>query len=122
MLKDRGFTLFEVVVAIAVLGIGIAMVMQLFSGGLRSGRASQDYTLGVILAREKMEETLIEPVEGSGEFDNGYRWQADVASYGSSEEDLNLLEIKVRVSWPDSNKERSVELVTLRVAPDEKLD
>jgi general secretion pathway protein I len=109
----RGFTLLEVIVAVAIMGISLVLIMQLFSGGLRSGKTSQDYTTAVIHTREKMEEMLINPAAGTGEFDNGYRWQTEVVPYGSQgKEDSRLLKISVKVSWSERN--RTVELTTLK--------
>ncbi|HSR10780.1 MAG TPA: type II secretion system protein [Thermodesulfobacteriota bacterium] len=78
----RGFTLIEVVVAISILGLGLVVIMELFAGGLRSGRASQEHTKAAGYARLKIEEvslarTLQEGVE-TGEFDREYRWSVDV--------------------------------------------
>jgi general secretion pathway protein I len=50
-----GFTLVEVVVAMAILGISLVVVIELFSGGLRLGRASEEYTVAAQLARQKIE-------------------------------------------------------------------
>ncbi len=124
---NLGLILLEVIIAIAVLGIGIVMIMQLFSGGLRSGKISHDYTMAVLHAREKMKEALIEPVQSTGEFDNGYRWQTDVSSYDfmdneEEDADFKLVKIAVKVSWPISDKKRSVEIVSLKTVSEEQLD
>jgi len=34
--STRGFSLLEIVVALAILGMGVAVVMQIFSGGLKN--------------------------------------------------------------------------------------
>ena len=36
MQRSRGFTLLEIVVALAILGMGVAVMMQIFSGGLKN--------------------------------------------------------------------------------------
>ncbi len=40
--KTAGFTLLEVLVALALLGVGVVVVLQLFSANLRSISASED--------------------------------------------------------------------------------
>jgi general secretion pathway protein I len=120
-MKNRGFTLVEVIVAIAILGISLVLIMQLFSGGLRVSRVSCDYTRAVVHAKDKMEELIAAPVQGSGEFEDGFRWEAEVEPYKELEEiGSNLLKIKVKVSWSDTQKrDRSVELESLRLYQDE---
>ncbi len=44
VMRDKnGFTLIEVLVAIAILGIGLGVILELFSGGLRSARIAEEY-------------------------------------------------------------------------------
>jgi len=45
-------------VALAILGIGLTVIIELFSGGLRLGMTSEEYTKAVNYARVKMEEVL----------------------------------------------------------------
>ncbi len=81
--RNKGFTLIEVVVALAILGIGLTVIIELFSGGLRLARASMEYTEAVNYARIKMEEITVKPgveegtQEGESE-DKTFRWQVGV--------------------------------------------
>ncbi len=121
-----GFTLIEVIVAIAVLAISLTMVMQLFSGGLRLSRASCDYTRAIVHAKDKMEELYIDPVQGSGEFEDGFKWESEVSPAEEPQEtpdesDINLLKLKVKIFWSNiANQQKSVELVSLKTAEKEK--
>jgi general secretion pathway protein I len=96
------------------------MIMQLFSGGLRASRASCDYTRAVVHAKDKMEELSFAPVSASGEFEDGFKWEAEVQPLEELKEKLedsnyNLLKIKVKVSWSNVlNQQKSIELVSLR--------
>lgn len=112
--------------AIAIIGIGLVLVMELFSGALRSGRVSKDYTKGLIYAKGKMDEILIGPKEGSdtGEFKNGYRWQSEVMPLDKDKdsgiktnEQLKTYKIKVKVLFPGIGGEKAIELVTLKTVP-----
>ncbi len=112
---ERGFTLLEIIVAMAILGMGIVMVMQLFSGGLRSAGLSRDYSVALLHARAKMEEMLLNPVEAAGEFDDGFRWHTEVSLCDRADcEASGPTRITVWVLWPAGDGERAVELVTLK--------
>jgi general secretion pathway protein I len=122
----KGFTLIEVVIAIAILGVGLTVIIELFSGGLRLGRASVEYTKAVNYARMKMEEIVIKPniQEGTeeGEFDPTYRWQVgikkvDLLSLGKDGDlslPVELFRVKVNVLWKSGSKERSAIFETYR--------
>ncbi len=120
--RRDGFTLIEVIVAIAILGISLVLVMQLFAGGLRAARASCDYSRAVIHAKDKMEEITDSPESNRGTFSDGYRWETEVQPYKELKDNVyKLVKIKVRVMWPDVRKNsRIVELVGLRVISGEE--
>jgi general secretion pathway protein I len=121
-----GFTLIEVVIALAILGIGLTVIIELFSGGLRLGRASVEYTKAVNYGRMKMEEIAMKPniQEGTeeGEFDPAYRWQVEIKKTNllsaQKGRDLNLpaelFQVKVNVLWKSGSKERSAMFETYR--------
>jgi len=121
---ENGFTLLEVIVALAILGIGLTVVIELFSGGLRLGRVSEEYTRAMNYASLKMEEITtqktVEEGENEGEFDENYRWQVK-----ARKEDLlpgdkgaefkppaDFYYIRVNVFWKSGSKERSASLET----------
>jgi general secretion pathway protein I len=123
---DKGFTLIEVVVSLAILGIGLTVIIELFSGGLRLGRTSEDYTKAMSYARMKLEEiTSIQDIqEGTdeGEFDKTFRWQVDVKKVDllpvNRSPDLkppvDLFQVKVNILWKLGSKERSASLETYK--------
>lgn len=114
-----GFTLIEVIVAMAIVGISLVMIMQLFSGGLRASRTSCDYTRAVVHAKNTMEELSYDPVPGSGNFDDGFNWTTEIEAYEESEESgYKLLKLKVIISWDDAlRKPKSIQLVSLKTLP-----
>ena len=124
--REGGFTLVEVVVAMAVLGISLVLIIELFSGGLRLGRASEEYTLAGQLARQKMEElSLTQPIaEGieEGEFDSTYRWQVEVKKIDILSIPLetdyrppaDLYQIQIHIIWKSGSKERSTRIETFK--------
>jgi general secretion pathway protein I len=88
--RNDGFTLLEVMVAVAILAVGMVSLFELFSGSLRSAKVSEDYTKAVMGAQKKMDEVLgyiyledYEQLDHQGEFGTGdeedllegYRWE-----------------------------------------------
>ncbi len=129
MIKNRGFTLIEVIVALAILGIGLTVIIELFSGGLRLGRTSEEYTKAVNYARMKMEEIIskqkIEEGSEEGEFDNTFRWQVGIKKMDILPTEKNpdfkppveLFEVKVNVLWKSGSKgakDRSASIETYK--------
>ncbi len=114
--SQKGFTLIEVLIAFSIVSISLVMVMQLFSSGLKSSRKTCDYTTAVVHAKDRMEAFLLDPVAGSGEFDDGFTWRSEMEAYKEPEESpVNLMKIIVIVSWPNNvSGERSIELVSLK--------
>jgi general secretion pathway protein I len=106
-----GFTLLEVMVALAVMAIVLVSVYRMHSQSLTMNTAAQFYTQAPLLAQSKMAglETLSEGgfSEDSGDFGEqfpGYSWKVsekDVASeiLGTAAEDLK--QIDVTVSYND---------------------
>lgn len=119
--SQKGFTLIETLVAVMVLSISLVVVMQLFSGGLKSNKISNDYLYGIFHAREKMEELLLmdELLPGSfnGDFDDGYQWQAAIAFVGAEDDvaeklPVSTMSIRLDVSWSNGNREKHYILST----------
>ena len=121
---DRGFTLIETLVAISILAISLVVLMQLFSGGLKSSRLSDEYTLGIFHAREKMDEILLagELTEGiiDGEFDDGFKWKAEAVRVDIEEaKDVKLpfraFNIKVAVTWDAGGREKQFAVSAIKL-------
>lgn len=131
--RNKGFTLIEVVVALAILSISIVTVLQLFSGGLRSIKVSDDYLRASILARNKMNElesrfSLLFNQEGVFKQDDRYHWSLTVEDYDianrlpmfknlKKENQGNPIfvdKVRLKVFWKTKNGQREVELVTLK--------
>ncbi|MBM4140425.1 MAG: type II secretion system protein [Nitrospira sp.] len=118
----RGFTLLEVLVAIALLGIAITVVLQLFSANLRAVSASDDYVSAVIKAEAKMRELLdddkLSEKSWSETTDDGYR--IDVLIYDAMKDrtenlQVRLLEVNLIIHWIKDTKERSLTLKAMKV-------
>jgi prepilin-type N-terminal cleavage/methylation domain-containing protein len=125
-MRQRGFTLIEIVVALAILGVGLVVIIELFAGGLRLGRASEEYSKAVSLARMKLEEISLNPIlqEGNetGEFDKDFRWQVAVTRMEILPVErppefqplVELYRVKVDVLWKSGSKERNAGIETYK--------
>jgi general secretion pathway protein I len=124
--ETAGFTLLEVLVALALLGMAVTVVLQLFSANLRSISASEEYVAGSLEAQAKMREVLEEKdiSEGTrnGITDNGYRFQvfvSDNLTERSESLPVKLMEVEVKVYWTQGNKDKSLTLKTLKMVEKE---
>jgi type II secretion system protein I len=116
-----GFTLLEVLVATALLGIAVAVILQLFSSNLRALSVSEDFVHASIKAEVKMREVLDndKPSETSSSetTDDGYRvdvWIKDTLKERTENIDIKLFQIDVTVRWMKGTKERSFTLRSLK--------
>ena len=125
--RSRGFTLIEVLVALAVLALALGVLFQIFSTGLNNSRVAEAYAKATLLAQSKLASLGIEEplgeAENTGRFDEQFGWRVDVQSHGREERPvgqvapLNSYEVVVTVYWGETDEERSVSLTTLRLAP-----
>jgi general secretion pathway protein I len=131
-MKNKGFTLIEVLVAVAILGVGLTVLIELFSGGLRLGRASEEYTKAVNYARLKMEEMALKPTieEGSeeGGFNETFRWQVEVKKVEilpiENKPDFKppaqFFQVQINIIWKSGSKEKSTRIESYRtIKPEE---
>jgi len=120
--RSAGFTLLEVLVAVAILGIAIAVILQLFSADLRAISLSGNYVEAAAKAEAKMREVLDDDAlterSLSETTNDGYRIDVSVTrALGSRTENLPviLLEISLTVHWTKGTKERALNLRTMKM-------
>lgn len=100
--RRRGLTLLEVVVAMAVLAIGITAVLGAISAFLRANDGVASYSRGVGLAQQVVAELerndTLDPGPYEGSFNDiapGYTWTAQIATA----DDEGLYPVRVTVLW-----------------------
>ncbi len=123
-LNNQGFSLLEVIVALAIMAIGYMTVFNLFSVSIQSVGTSDQYQRAVGLANSKLSEVEMmnyETADLSGTFENeeGYQWSLSIEPYESPlndpDENINLSKVILNVFWGDDEQTRNVELVTLKL-------
>jgi general secretion pathway protein I len=115
--RQRGFSLLEMLVAIAILGLSLGALYQAATGATRNLRTLQRHAYAVELARSLVDDYAVVPAEGladGGSTASGFRWQV-VASPVSLESSAalpagSLQRLQVQVVWPDGTRERSLRL------------
>jgi len=121
----QGFTLMEVLVALAVLSLGLVLVLQIISASLQAEGLSNFLTKATFLAQEKLAEQFMsdysELKDASGDFGEthpGFNWETKITSINLSHpENLDpdedeLRKIELNISWKVRNKLQKLNMVT----------
>jgi type II secretion system protein I len=122
--RARGFTLLEVLVALAILSLTVVVSIQGFAQGLRLLKLSGDHQAAMLIADLKAREVTT-PKEGREDGTEGaFTWERTVKVLPSPDLDIpgravkwHVYEIDVKVKWCDRNV-RTVEIATLRTLAD----
>ena len=123
----RGMTLIEVLVAFVVLSLTMAVIMQIFAGGMRNAGLAESYSRAVFLAESRLaavglERPLVAGVE-IGQVGQDLRWQVTVSPIeddGTTNLQLmpmRLYQVRAQVGWSEDGRQRQIELSSLRVGP-----
>jgi prepilin-type N-terminal cleavage/methylation domain-containing protein len=126
--EDRtqaGFTLIEVLVALAILGVALPVLLAAFGDTLRRTREDEAHMTAASYAQSLLAaagtEKPLEIGETSGDFGPGYRWRLSVTPYEelgrAGAWSVNAYLVTATVSW---NNTHSLALKTLRFAPKER--
>jgi prepilin-type N-terminal cleavage/methylation domain-containing protein len=121
-----GFTLLEVLVALTIVGLGVVTLLQIFSLGLRLQSRSNVRTEAIVQGSRVMDELLarkklIERAE-SGKLGPEGRWTAQIQTMRDAPSSLGLSgnwelkEIALEMTVRDGERERRMDLTTLRLA------
>ncbi|MCC6140997.1 MAG: prepilin-type N-terminal cleavage/methylation domain-containing protein [Nitrospira sp.] len=125
---ERGFTLLEVLLSVAILAIALPVLLGLRNFDLELQSRSMEITTATLLAQEKLLETELAgsfPIgESTGEFQTpapgvlasitetnrapGYRWKRSIMPTP-----LELIrEVKIQISWPRGQQDETLEVST----------
>jgi len=125
--RAGGFSLLEVIAAIAVLAIAFAALMQVAGSAMSLTARANERTQAALRARSLLDGAFImDPVrEGSsdGRFDDTYRWRMNVTPYAAADAGADptaggsrMYRLDVDVLWGDEGHERRAHFSTLRFA------
>lgn len=119
-----GFTLLEVLVAVALLGIAITVVLQLFSANLQALSSSEDYVAAATRANIKLREVVDEEEIAESSWtevsEEGYTMDVSITNALEDRTEklqVALFEIALTVRWSKGARQRSLTLRTLKALP-----
>jgi type II secretion system protein I len=118
--KD-GFTLLEILVALAILATAVTIIFQLFSASLRNIAVSEDVVAASVRAEAKMREVLSKEELSEDSWtentNDGYTFAVNITETLQQKTDslpIQLLQIDVAITWTKNSKERALRLKTYK--------
>jgi prepilin-type N-terminal cleavage/methylation domain-containing protein len=116
-----GFTLVEVLVALAITVLSMAVLFKVISGDLDRTRDARDQTAAESLAQSLLAQYTAAPHPGlvHGAAAGGYVWQVNTAPYADAPANLPVeaVTIAATVSWRNNGRVETRSLSTLRILP-----
>jgi general secretion pathway protein I len=125
--RAAGFTLIETVVALAILGLGLAVLFPVFADVLDRNFRADSQSLAASLAQSLTArlgaDLPLAAGTSNGRFENGYRWELAISPYGEAEDrsawPMAPYQVQATVLWSTGGGERSITLTTLRLGSKE---
>lgn len=127
--RDRGFTLLEVLVAFAIISLALVPLLQGGSESLRGVDVASQTETAVALAQSHLRlfEELVKPDTQERQGDDGpYHWRLRIvpldsvpaSALGGKRQDPTVLyEVLATVSWASQGRQSSIRLDTKRLSP-----
>lgn len=113
---ERGLTLLEVVIALAILGVGIVSILRAFSSSMMTSKVAEMHSYAAVLAGQVASELERRPDLETGELSGnfaetgpGYKWEADIQSANLE----GLLRVEITVLWFEGSRRRHFTMATL---------
>lgn len=119
--SSKGFTLLEILVALAILATAVTIIFQLFSAGLRNIAVSEDAVSAAVRAEAKMREILSNEELAEDSWTettpDGYTFAVSITGALQQKTDslpVEVLEIDLAITWTKNSKERLFRLKTYK--------
>lgn len=114
--SDSGFTLLEVLVAVAILGAGLTVLLGAVNRNLIMASQSKNLSIAGLLAQRKMAEVELEGYpdirQEQGQFEDApeFNWFLNVAPYQIANLDTEIRIVILRITWDDGKKDFQVSM------------
>lgn len=121
--RMRGFSLLELVVALAIMSIALGVLYRAVGGGVRTVGDLSAYSRAVAIGESLLQLRDAVPASGwseAGEWE-GFRWSvASTPFEPAADKQPAVHRVQVDVSWADAQRSRSLSLVSLRPQSSER--
>lgn len=127
--RQRGFSLIEILVAFSILALALGVLLNIFSGGLRSAIVSEEYQQALAIAESQLArvgfDLMVEDGVVTGVEQGKFSWRIqgtpfEVPQVKKDQAPLAALirayKVQVSVEWEEGQDSRSVVLNTIRLA------
>ena len=122
-MNNKGFSLLELIIAIAVLAVGLVGVLQIFPIGLRASQRAGMMTKAAFLAQNKIEDVKLAGFDAITELppkiplsgkDGDFEWniKIDDVNLEGVENTSEMRKVTVILTWPERNTTRSKDFIT----------
>lgn len=130
--RQGGYTLIEVIVAFALLALGLSLLLGTLSGAARQVRWSSDAGRAALYAQSLLDQVGVgeelRPGQSEGDVDGGrYHWSLTVSPWVDatvppstqprSLQGPRMLELVMTMQWGEGGPRQRLQLRTLRAAP-----
>lgn len=125
--RSGGFTLIEVLVALAIVGLALSAAAGTIGGGLASHEAARDAAEALAIAEDQIAQIgagdSLHRETRTGTAAERFGWQLVIVPYDDPQADrfaeppalFRLFRVTATVSWQDGHRQRQVALGTLRL-------
>jgi type II secretion system protein I len=115
-ISSKGFTLLEVLVAVAILGAGLTVLLGAVNRNLIMASQSKNLSIAGLLAQRKMAEIELggypEIRKEQGQFEEApeFKWFLSVTPFGIPNLDTEIRIVILRITWDDGKKDFQVSM------------